>query len=372
MFPDELNKGPLQLKSEIIDPGWCVSCGACVEMCPYIKSQGDRVAVIHDCVLSDGNCYRVCPRTYTDYGYLAGEVTGGIKDKALGGYRKILQARSTHPDISTAGQYGGVVSALAVTALEEGYADAALLTGSDGIYPRPVLARNRQQVLGAAGSKYGICPGLSGLNRFLRSGSEKVIVVGRPCQVTALRKMQLYSSVEGRENIGLIMGLFCFWALDYSFYDQLKTRHGTNSIEYAEIPRDAGINLDTDQGKITLSLEETRHYVRRGCHSCADPTSELADLSIGSTESDPAWCTLIIRTEKGASLVDKAIGKGHLEIRANPREALKALSDATTNKKQRVLEGRSESLGIEVNNSYLKLDNENGRQIRGESSKWLI
>lgn len=368
MIPDELNKGPEQLKGEIIDPGWCVSCGACVELCPYIKSEGDRVAVIHDCALTDGNCYMVCPRTYTDYAYLADKITGSSKDAALGAYREVLQARSSRLEISKVGQYGGVASAMAIVALEDSLADAALLTRSDGIYPRPVLARNRQQVLGAAGSKYGICPGLSGLNRFLRSGSEKVIVVGRPCQVTALRKMQLYSSVEGRENIGLIMGLFCFWALDYSFYDQLKTRYGTTSIEYAEIPRDAGISLDTDQGKITLSLEETRHYVRRGCHSCADPTSELADLSVGSTEGDPAWCTLIIRTEKGASLVDKARDKGLLETRPAPREALKALSDAAINKKQRVLEGRAESPAVKVNNSYLKLTDQTCRQIRGEGA----
>ena len=366
MILDELSKGPEQLKDEVISPGWCVSCGACVELCPYIKSEGDRVAVVHNCALTDGNCYKVCPRTFTDYTDLAGDITSSSSDAALGAYREVLQARSSRLEISGAAQYGGVVSTLAVIALEDGFSDAALLTLTDGIYPRPVLARNRQQVLEAAGSKYGVCPGLSGLNRALRSGIEQVTVVGRPCQVTALRKMQLKSSVEGREKVGLILGLFCFWALDYVFYDQLKTRYGATSIKHADIPREAGISLDTDQGKITLSLEETRRYVRRGCHSCADPTSELADLAIGSTEGDPAWCTLIIRTKKGGSLVNRAKDKGLLETRPCPRESLKALSDAALNKKKRVLEGKAESPSVVINNSYLRFDDETCRQIRGE------
>jgi len=43
-------------------------------------------------------------------------------------------------------------------------------------------------VLACSGSKYTAAPTLSALNELLETG-EKIAVVGRPCQVTSIRKM---------------------------------------------------------------------------------------------------------------------------------------------------------------------------------------
>lgn len=367
MVEEELCKGPEQLKTEVIGAGWCVSCGACVELCPYIKAVGDRVAVTHSCGLSDGNCYRVCPRTHTDYGLLAELVTGGAADSALGGYRELLHARAAHPGYSGAGQYGGVTSALAAVLLKEKDCDAALLTGTDGLYPRWTLAREEAEVLAAAGSKYGVCPGLAGLNQALGKTRDRLAVVGRPCQVVALRKMQHVSSVESRDKVGLILGLFCFWGLDYSFYRSLVKR-GVRRVFRADIPKDEGLTLETDRGTVTFSLEETRSFIRRGCHSCIDPTAELADLSIGSTESDPGWCTLIVRTSAGTALVEKAVASGLLEIKDCLEEAAASLRTAALNKKRRVLSSAPEEGGPAVDSSYLRLAEETRCRIMGEGA----
>jgi coenzyme F420 hydrogenase subunit beta len=221
---EELKKGPEQLKNEVIAAGWCVSCGACVELCPYIKAERDRVAIIQSCGLTDGNCYLVCPRTYTDYNSLSSLEDGAIPDGALGALRSIVKARATDQNVNLAGQYGGVISALLLTRLNESGASigSALLTGYDGIYPYWIMGKSREDILNSAGSKYAVCPGLSGLNQAIRDGSEKIAVVGRPCQAAALRKMINYSSVEGRGQIDLVIGLFCFWGLDYRIYDFLK------------------------------------------------------------------------------------------------------------------------------------------------------
>lgn len=366
---EELNRGPEQLKAEVIKGGWCVSCGACVELCPYIKAAGDSVAVVHSCSIGEGNCYRVCPRTPTDYDYLNGQVTGSsAADPALGGYREIFRARAADSRHSGPGQYGGVVSALVAAALAEKRCDAALLTSTDGLYPRWTLARRESEVLAAAGSKYGVCPGLAGLNEALRSGNEKIAVVGRPCQVTALRKMQHHSTVEGSKGIGPIIGLFCFWGLDYSFYRNLRQEKGVSRIERADIPKDEGLTVKTDRGEIALTLEETRSFVRPGCHSCFDPTSELADISVGSTESDPAWCTVLARTAAGSELLEKASADGVIERAPCQDEANAALREAALNKKRRVLNGNDTGEGPAINNSYIRPAEELRRRLAGEGA----
>jgi len=45
-------KGSLDLEKEVISAGLCTSCGACVNICPYVKVVRDRVAVIEHCGIS--------------------------------------------------------------------------------------------------------------------------------------------------------------------------------------------------------------------------------------------------------------------------------------------------------------------------------
>ncbi|MGB9804936.1 MAG: hypothetical protein ACPLUI_14125, partial [Desulfofundulus sp.] len=60
-------KGALDLKQEVMDSGACTRCGLCAGLCPYIKAVGERVALVYPCGLEEGNCYRLCPRTPTDW-----------------------------------------------------------------------------------------------------------------------------------------------------------------------------------------------------------------------------------------------------------------------------------------------------------------
>jgi coenzyme F420 hydrogenase subunit beta len=66
-------------------------------------------------------------------------------------------------------------------------------------------------------------------------------------------------------------------------------------------------------------------------------TSEWADISVGVLEGRPQWNTLIIRTEKGQELVEKASQEGYLVIEEMPEENLEHLIWAAGNKKKRAL-----------------------------------
>ncbi len=335
---EENSKGSKNLKEEIIEKGWCVSCGLCVGICPYIKAVDDKVAVVYNCEIEEGNCYKVCPCTQTNYLTLRNSIMNFKNyDGVLGGYDQIVIARAVEQKSRDSGQYGGVVTALTSFALEKGLIDAALLTNNSiNAKAEPLVAHTVNEVHQAAGSKYLSCPTIKALYNHKISDKE-MLVVGRPCQVVGLRKLQHYTDIPQGRNIQYLLGLFCFWALDYDLYTYLNQNVEIKSISRMDIPKERGLLVEGPWGSYEMPLEKTRSFIKKGCHSCIDPTSELADISIGSTESDPHWCTLIVRTSRGAELFNKAVQEKVIEVRSYPEKLMEQLKIAVNNKKQRVL-----------------------------------
>ncbi|MFA4886206.1 MAG: Coenzyme F420 hydrogenase/dehydrogenase, beta subunit C-terminal domain [Desulfotomaculaceae bacterium] len=324
-----------KLAKEIIRPGLCSGCGACTGYCPYIKSYGERVGVIHDCRISEGACYRVCPRAATKYDDLRKDTFGSAEsDPLLGNYKGIYFARACDESMRGRGQYGGVVTTLSVFALGTGIFDCALMTGGNFTGAKPVIAASANEMLACAGSKYNASPSLSLFQDAVKKGYQNIGVIGRPCQVTAARKMRQVSEIKG-EKISFIIGLFCMGSFSPEFYQFIKAR-GLDKYEKMDIPGDV---IFKREGKETgLHFDEVREYIRDSCLICYDPLSELADLSVGSTESDYGWNTLITRTAQGVKLVEDAVVNGKIEIKEYPGELLPLLRKAVFNKKKRVLE----------------------------------
>ncbi len=323
------------LKKNIISPGLCSGCGACVGYCPYIKCYGERVAVIHDCKITDGNCYRICPRASTKYDLLRRDTFGSSEfDLVLGNYKGIYFARSTDESIRSRGQYGGVVTAVSIFALETGILDCALMTGGNYTQAEPLIASAADDMLLCAGSKYTAAPNLSLFQEALKRGYHRIGVVGRPCQSTAARKMQQAAEIKG-ERISLIIGLFCMGSFSPDFYQLIKNKK-LDRYNKMDIPGD--VKFSSEDKETFLPYDEIRDYIRGSCLICYDPLSELADLSVGSTEYDYGWNTLIIRTSKGANLVKEAAARDIIELKEYPADRLPSLKKAVFNKKKRVLE----------------------------------
>jgi coenzyme F420 hydrogenase subunit beta len=66
-------------------------------------------------------------------------------------------------------------------------------------------------------------------------------------------------------------------------------------------------------------------------------TSEWADISVGNLEGESQWNTIVVRTEKGETLMEKAVADGWLMTKAIPEENLEHLIFAAGNKKKRAL-----------------------------------
>jgi len=323
-----------RLKEGVLDPDLCSGCGACVGFCPYIKSYNERVAIIHSCQICEGVCYRICPRGFTQYKSLRREVFGTVDfEPVLGVHKEIYFARAGEEEMRSRGQYGGVVSALSAFALKDGFVDSILMTGGNLKGAKPMLVSSASGVAECAGSKYTAAPTLSLYQEAVKKGYQKIGVVGRPCQVTASRKMQQTREING-QRISLVIGLFCMEAFSPDFYALMKEK-GLENFEHMDIPKD--VHFRSSGEDTIIPFDEMRQFIRNACLSCYDPLSELADVSVGSTEYDPGWNALIIRTIKGAGLVEQACDNGYIEIKPYPSELLPLLKRAVYRKKKRVI-----------------------------------
>ena len=186
----EAGKSSSDLEQEVFSQDLCTSCGACVNICPYIKVVRDKVAVIEPCGLTEGKCYDVCPRTPTDISALDKSVFGKTRtDFSLGPYISVEMAQARDSEIRCRAQYGGVVSALIKYALDTGQISNAVLTRpfDVALMPASVLVEESNQMAECAGSNYISSATLAKMNEAAKQGKNSLGLVGIPCQVIALR-----------------------------------------------------------------------------------------------------------------------------------------------------------------------------------------
>lgn len=125
-------KGIKELFEEVIDQGLCTGCGACITHCPYVAPYEGRIVILDRCHMSEGDCYKHCPRTYTDMNALSNKMFQvPYGDEEIGYALDIHMARSEDPIVQGRGQDGGTTTTLLALALEERIVDGIVCTKMD-------------------------------------------------------------------------------------------------------------------------------------------------------------------------------------------------------------------------------------------------
>jgi len=266
----------------------------------------------------------------------------------IGPFKEIIIARSTDEMIKEKAQYGGSVTALLIYALEKGLIESAILTDrGNEISPTGTIARNRDDILSCAGSRYTASAGLAALNRAAKNNEKKLGVVGLPCQMEVLAKTKRMEP-DGKERSDLLslkIGLFCTWALDYRKIDTyLQDIWIRGTIKKYDIPPPPSqlFHIRTEKGLTELPLEDIRPFILKGCSLCQDMTAEWADLSVGTVEGMEGWNTVIVRNDLGSTLIDGAVKDNILEIDSLPEENFNHLKEASLNKRNRGVQAKEE------------------------------
>lgn len=358
--------GVEDLKNAVLSKNLCVGCGACVNLCPYIDMVEGKAMVFESCGLKKGKCFAFCPRTYLDVAFLDYRIFNTYRtDHVLGVRKMITTGRAKNPEIRAVSQYGGVVSALMSYALEIGEIDSAVLVKSEnGIDSQPLIARKRDEVLACARSKYLVCPTISILVEAIKHERGSIGFVGTPCQVEAVRKMQTSELKLEASKIKFIIGLFCTWALHPSAREFIKERVKGRKILKLDVPPPPANTfiIQTEDGRLEVPLDDLRRFILPSCNACFDMTNEFADISVGTVEGEEGWNMIIIRTNVGERILQKAVENNVLELKPSKEDNLKHLYEAVLTRKRRVISEASPG-----NIAYLLLNDEYKLKILKEA-----
>ena len=267
----------------------CIACGACALVCP--TSSATKRENIYPLLASD---IRAMEAQFLD----------GVIDVDLGICRQTFSGRS-----SIEGQDGGMATAILLQGMEVELLDAAVLASKDDRYgAMAFLAENEKSVLQARGTKYVRISVIPPLLEALQKGKKKIAVVGTPCQIRVVRKLQSQGYFASRfpDAEIYLVGLFCFESFDYA---RLKSH--IHRIFGFDLDRASKVQIA--RGRFLVQTEGRQHscrvgelgeLVREGCNYCNDLVSWLADISIGSVGSPDGFSTVIVRSLRGEKLLD--------------------------------------------------------------------
>ena len=329
------------ITEEIIGKGACARCGACVGLCPYLQLYEGGIVFPDACDLEGGRCLNFCPKGPVDFAELARKVFGEEDNEfSLGHVMKIVMARASE---ASGTQYGGVATTLAQAAMREYGLPGALLTAwRNRPFPEGVIVEDPGDVSRYSGAHYAGAYTLAALNRARKGNPSPLAIVGLPCQILALRRMQAFDHPEnfhyGKDDF--LIGLFCTWSLNpRPFREEMRRRFGGRTVARYDIPPPPANRFDIffeDGKRVAIPLEEIRPLINPGCRTCGDMTAEFADISVGATEGFEGWNTVLIRTERGADLLNRLVKEGSMELRALPEVSLAHLREAAALRKERV------------------------------------
>jgi len=307
--------------------GKCNHCGGCVTFCSAInygaldiddhgKPFFKDIYKCNEC----GLCYAICPQTH--------ELDQEIKENAqwvepMGPIINFAVTRANDPGIREQGTDGGVVTAILSHLFNTGKIDGAIVSMPTPHGRVPYLAKTVKEIKDSAGSYFGnaqgmhlfskeydtFSPSIKALSELKNSQMDRLVLVGTPCQINAIRKMQALGIVPA-DTISLCLGLFC--SGNYFFQDKLfaeleeKYQFAYTDIKKINVKDTFIFTLNSGE-QVCIPIAELKPVRRPACDFCEDFSAEYADISFGGLGAENGWTTSIIRTPKGRSVFEDAL-----------------------------------------------------------------
>jgi len=261
-------------------------------------------------------------------------------DEVWGAWQEIYYAYSAEASTRHLGSTGGLLTGLALYLLESRTVDFILHARASTQHPsfgEPHISRTRDDVLQAAGSRYGPTPTLRNLLdviQIAQNKQQRFAFIGTPCDVSALRNYARHDTRVDqycRYMLTMVCGGFMSpdglkkfiedQGIDYTNIQSLRYRGNGCPGPTTITMRDGNIHEFTyldfwgeDDSKWQLPLR---------CKVCPDGIGDSADIAAADTwdggsptaeelTNDLGKNAAIVRSQKGVELMDHAIKAGYL------------------------------------------------------------
>jgi coenzyme F420 hydrogenase subunit beta len=342
-----------ELYEEVINTGLCTGCAGCVIACPHevigYKHEEGNYKPFHieeelgldNCGHGEKgctSCTRACPRFRTWEPDADMHLFGKTRDDSAmyGQYKQLLLVRAADDNVHEKGQDGGFVSAMLIWLMKHDYIDAALTSFMEGDGTSwkalPGIARNPEDVLKAAGSRYTYSANTLALKQAQEEGLSRLALVGMSCQSSVLPIMWKRKVGKTGKPFLFNIGLLCSKTFDDAIFEELfLAKYGLKKEEMIKMNIKGAFQIWMKDGSFhEIDLKECHQWTREGCKTCPDFAAEHADISTGGIGEDNAWTLCIVRTELGEEVMNRMIADG--SVIARPAE-----TDATAMKLLKLL-----------------------------------
>jgi coenzyme F420 hydrogenase subunit beta len=353
-----------ELYNEVVTSGLCTGCAGCVIACPhdvigYDHRSGGYTPFHLEEELGPDNCIhgekgctsctRACPR-FRAWEVEADTFMFGREREAHeveGISKDIILARASDAFVAEIGQDGGLVSAMLIWALDKGYIDAALVSYLEGDGTSwvavPGVARTKDEVIRAAGSRYTYSANTLAYGDAVAGGAEKIALVGMSCQTSILPVMTARKVGKVGRHFALNIGLLCSKTFDDAIFEELlEAKYGLPRARIKKVNIKGVFQVWTHDGEYhEVPLKECHAWTREGCEHCPDFAAEHADISAGGIGKYNDWTLTVVRTDLGREIVIKMLEDGSLEGRPGDDDpaAIDLMRKLSVKSRKRWIEG---------------------------------
>lgn len=324
-----------RLKKEVIDPGNCLHCGACVGLNPDLlhfeeTPRGPLPASRRSPEAADAAslnlAWRVCPGRGIPYPDLFSWLGSFPENWLLGPFRSVYTGHATDEAVRRRGASGGVISRVLIHLLESGQVEGAVVLRQGLREPEkaaPTIATTREEILAGAQSVYAVTPVLDILPEIERFDG-RLALVGLPEQTATVRMLQAAGHPAARKItflLGPYTGTNMYFGAVRAF---LRARGVSDQVAITSLQWRAGewpghLRVEVADGRVFTAKKFYYNYlipfyISRNCQIIPDFTNEVTDISVGDAWS-PAF--------------EKA-GGGHSVVVARSSQAERVLAEMTS------------------------------------------